>query len=312
MKPPRVSVVLPTRDRRERLRRALAGVAAQTFRDFDLWIVDDASVDGTADELGGDRLGASFPRLAEAHVLRNEVPAGAAAARNRALEQCAGELIAFLDDDDCWTPEYLERQVAHLDRHPEAAASHARHIEVDQSGRSRHPDLRPLFHYDDPLLHLVTESPIHTLSAVVCRRETVTRAGLLDPQLAIVHDLDWYARILLRGGSLSPLPGPPLLTRRLPGGLIGDHHRWLAEEQSLITRLVGQSPLCAARERQIRAHRNLFFARIGLARGDLGFAVRRLSAALLQAPARTLQIAVRRLSRNLRPRIGVVPSETMR
>ena len=310
MKCARVSVVIPTRERLAQLRRALAGVERQTFRDFEVWVVDDGSTDGTPEYLQRSRLGSDYPGIPSIRALINERPAGAAAARNRVLDHARGELVAFLDDDDVWLPEYLERQIANLDRHPDATASYAPHMEVDRRGRHTRPDLQPLFDYDSTLLHLMTESPIHTLSALVCRREAFDRIGRLDEGLSVVHDLDWYARLVLSGGRLIPLPGAPLLEREIPGGLVSGVHRWFEEERAVLHRVLRDRPACARHQRQIRAHRALFFARLALARKDYGFAAARLFEAFSGAPVRSLQIVARRLSRNLRPRELPAPHAT--
>ena len=301
MKACRVSVVIPTRNRIDKLRRALASVDQQTFRDFDVWVVDDGSTDRTTQYLRQDRLHEDYPDIPSINVLVNDQPLGAAAARNQALDRACGELIAFLDDDDAWLPDYLERQVANLDCHPDASASYAGYTEVDQQGRYSRPDVRPLFHYDCPLLHLVTESFVHTLSVVVCRRETFDRIGQLDDKLGIVHDMDWYARLLMSDGTIIPVAGSSLVRREIPGGLVTRYHEWFEEEQSVLSRVFRQSRECARREGHVRAHRALVFARLGIARGDYSFAVRRLFEALWEAPVRSMQIILLRLSRNLRP-----------
>lgn len=300
-RPRRVSVVIPTRNRLEKLRRALAAVDRQTFRDFDVWIVDDGSTDGTARYLRQGSLREEYPGISSINVRVNERPVGAAAARNRALDRARGELIAFLDDDDIWLPDYLKEQVASLDSHPDASASFAAHTEVDPQGRHSRPDVRPLLHYDCPLLHMVTESFIHTLSVFVCRREAFDRVGPLDDRLGIVHDIDWYARLLLSGGTIVPVAGSSLVRREIPGGLVTRHREWFEEEQSWLSRVFGQSRECARRQGCVRAHRALFFARLGMGRKDYSFAVRRLFEAFRVAPIRSIQIAFLRLSRNLRP-----------
>ena len=98
---PRFTVVLPTHDRAALLPRAVASVLGQTWTDFELLIVDDGSRDATTE------VTATFedPRV---RVLRRDSPAGAAAARNLAIRQARGELVAFLDDDDEYLPAFLE------------------------------------------------------------------------------------------------------------------------------------------------------------------------------------------------------------
>src|SRR4051794_9011163 len=101
---PEVSVVIPTRDRRHLLETTLAAALNQREVDYEVIVVDDGSGDGTATELAaiGD------PRL---RVLRNGASQGVSAARNRAIAEARAPWIAFLDDDDVWSPELLRRQL---------------------------------------------------------------------------------------------------------------------------------------------------------------------------------------------------------
>ena len=294
----RVSVVIPTRNRLDKLRRALASVDRQSYRDFEVWLVDDGSSDGTGDFLGSGELTRGYPNIPSIHVLTNEVGGGAAAARNRALKQLGGDLIAFLDDDDVWLPEFLARQVAYLDRNPGTAVACAPFVEVDAGGRSRQPDLQPLFHYASPLIHLLTEAFVHTMSILVCRRSVFTDIGLLDERLRVVHDWEWYARLLLSGAAITATGGTALVGRDAQGGLVSRHRDWYREERHVLERIAGDSREVARALRQIRAHRALLFARIALRRGDTAFAAVRLGEALWTAPLRSLNILFRRLSRN--------------
>jgi glycosyltransferase involved in cell wall biosynthesis len=111
MSAPVVSVVIPTYNRAHVIGDAVASVMAQTFRQFELVVVDDGSTDGTAEILAS----ISDPRL---RAIR-QANAGAAAARNAGVRAARGTLISFLDSDDLWKPDKLEREVAFLDRHPE-------------------------------------------------------------------------------------------------------------------------------------------------------------------------------------------------
>lgn len=113
VKDPLISVVLPTRNRPGRLPGALSSVLGQTYRRLEVLVVDDASAMPAEQVIG--QAGCADPRI---HVLRFEQPVGASAARNAAFKQAAGDVIAFLDDDDEWKPHKLERQVCFLQDHP--------------------------------------------------------------------------------------------------------------------------------------------------------------------------------------------------
>ncbi len=107
---PRVSIVMPTYNRADTLLRAVESVRAQTFQDWELVLVDDGSTDATRDVLAG----VTDPRV---RVFSQE-NRGVGGARNRAFEEVRGDLIAFLDSDDAWTPHHLRMAVAFFGAHP--------------------------------------------------------------------------------------------------------------------------------------------------------------------------------------------------
>jgi teichuronic acid biosynthesis glycosyltransferase TuaG len=102
---PAVSVIIPAYNAEAFLARAIRSVEAQSFRDFEIVVIDDGSTDGTAEVAQG------FSSVR--YVLGSH--GGEAAARNRGLEEARSELVAFVDADDEWLPEKLARQVAFMD-----------------------------------------------------------------------------------------------------------------------------------------------------------------------------------------------------
>jgi glycosyltransferase involved in cell wall biosynthesis len=106
-----VSVILPTRNRADLLPRAIASVLAQTYRNLELIVVNDASSDNTREVLEG----ISDPRLS---VIHREVNKGASAARNAGIAIARGEFVAFQDDDDVWLVDKLQEQVSALQSAP--------------------------------------------------------------------------------------------------------------------------------------------------------------------------------------------------
>ena len=108
---PLVSVIIPTRNRVEMLCRAVNSVLSQTFDNLECIVVDDESHDNTEKVINSfedDRL----------KYFRHEKNKGASAARNTGIRQSQGEFIAFLDDDDEWLDEKLEKQVNLLENLP--------------------------------------------------------------------------------------------------------------------------------------------------------------------------------------------------
>ena len=104
--PPAVSVVIPVYNRAHSVRPTLRSVQEQTFADFECIVVDDGSKDG--DELRGVVEALGDPRF---RYVRRE-NGGASAARNTGVGEARGKVVAFLDSDDRWLPEKLERDIA--------------------------------------------------------------------------------------------------------------------------------------------------------------------------------------------------------
>lgn len=188
----RVSVIMPAYNAAAYLAEALDSVLSQTFADWEILIGDGGSTDGTAAIVEerrrtlGDRLRFfSRPNL------------GIAAARNLAIRESTGELLAFLDADDVWLPQRLERGIAALDAQPEVGLLHSRVRRMDRQGRPLAPPPElPLKYVSGRIAgHLYTRrSHILTLT-VLLRRACVDRAGLFDEQTPLTEDRDMWFRV---------------------------------------------------------------------------------------------------------------------
>jgi len=110
-----ISIIMPCRDAGQYLKEALDSVLSQTWTNWELIAVDDASQDETAFIL--KTFSAREPRL---KTLTVQTPCGAGRARNMALDLIRGRYVAFLDSDDFWLPEKLEVQLAYMRRHEPA------------------------------------------------------------------------------------------------------------------------------------------------------------------------------------------------
>ena len=108
---PKVSVIIPTHNRSAFLRSSIISVLNQTFQNFEIIIIDDASEDDTREVI------TSFNE-ARIRGIHNQASKGAAGSRNIGVTNAQGEYIAFLDDDDEWLPAKLERQARLLDNSP--------------------------------------------------------------------------------------------------------------------------------------------------------------------------------------------------
>ncbi len=187
---PTVSVIIPTYNRRAYVQEAIDSVLAQTYTDYEIIVIDDGSTDGTGEALR--------ERYGDKIIYEWQENQGESVARNRGIALAQGEYIAFLDSDDLWLPEKLEKQVAYLEEHPEVGAVACQALLVDSHGEPL-PGCA-IQGVDIALGDLTTESlalvcAIHNASMVVVRRSIVVGVGGFDSEIQHGEDWDLYIRI---------------------------------------------------------------------------------------------------------------------
>lgn len=179
-----ISVIIPTRNRRELLLRAIDSVLRQTHGELEIIVVDDASDDGTQSavlDLHEERV--QYVRLPERQ--------GACAARNRGVDMARGEFIAFQDSDDVFHPDKLEKQLAYLmETGADVVACAMNRIGADGGATVFPPDAQ-----DRPLPY--EELLLENLCSTQCLlgRAEVFRAVRFDPELPRLQDWDLMLRI---------------------------------------------------------------------------------------------------------------------
>ena len=184
----RVSVIIPTYNRAALVREAVASVLAQSFRDFEVVVVDDGSSDHTVEALA--------PYAAPVRLRGRESRGGVSAARNTGIAAAQGEWLAFLDSDDLWLPEKLARQMAYLAEHPERQICQTeetwvrRGVRVNQPRTHRKIGGRLFF----PSMERCMVSP----SAVLLHRRLIELHGGFDEDLPAAEDYDLWLRLSWR------------------------------------------------------------------------------------------------------------------
>jgi glycosyltransferase involved in cell wall biosynthesis len=134
---PKVTFFMPVYNRAHTIRESLDSVLAQTFKDFELLLIDDGSTDDSAAIIESY----DDPRI---RLLRHEQNQGIPKTRNEGLREAAGEYLALLDSDDLAHPRRLEKQVRVLDENPRLAAVGSWLKTIDESGRPKGILLRPV------------------------------------------------------------------------------------------------------------------------------------------------------------------------
>lgn len=129
-----VSIIMPSYNTGKFIANSIKSVIAQTYSDWELIIVDDASTDNTDEvvKMFTEPAEVSAPKI---RYLKNNHNRGAAVSRNRALREACGKWIAFLDSDDLWAPDKMEKQIAFMKKHG-YAFSYTRYTEIDENGNS--------------------------------------------------------------------------------------------------------------------------------------------------------------------------------
>lgn len=201
---PKVSVVIPTYNRADKVSATVESVLAQTFSDLEVIVVDDGSSDDTEQVLRqafGDRI-----------RYYAQVNQGVSVARNKGIEEARGEWIAFLDSDDRWERDKLEWQFKALDQFGQCAGCYT------DIRFFNHPETRSLFQMaaedgcrhegmmgvnPDVLQRLVRPGGagmVVCLSSLLARADLVRRTGGFDPHLLYSQDSEFMFRLAMLTG----------------------------------------------------------------------------------------------------------------
>ena len=189
MTQPLVSVIVPAYNAQITLPATIESIRRQTLQHFELIVIDDGSTDGTVECVQRIR----DPRM-RVFSYPND---GLAAARNRGIEKSHGEFITFIDGDDLWTPDKLERQVERLQRHPKAAAAYSWTAFIDDRGRFLFAK-EPSWSEGDVYSELLRECFVASGSNVLVRRSSVEIVGPFDTTLAAAQDWEFCLRLAAR------------------------------------------------------------------------------------------------------------------
>ncbi len=184
---PLVSVIIPTYNRRERVLEAIHSVLSQSYKSFELTVVDDGSEDGTREALAGygGRLNYIFQE--------NQGPSSA---RNRGIREAGGELISFLDSDDLWLGDKLRRQVALMEENPEARVCYTEEVWI-RNGRRVNP-MKKHAKLSGDIFERALELCIVSPSSAMLRRELLLEVGGFDEELPLCEDYDLWLRVASR------------------------------------------------------------------------------------------------------------------
>ncbi|MDX1411266.1 MAG: glycosyltransferase, partial [Nitrospirales bacterium] len=188
---PKVTVIIPVFNGQRYIREALNSVFTQTYRNYEIVIVDDGSKDGSLVILDGfgDRI-----------QLIQQANHGQAEARNAGIKRATGKYVAFLDQDDVWYPSKLERQVALLEADSEAVMVHCDMDSIDENGnviqQSVTSSTRMSPQKGLTMTRLFGWDPCIYPSTMLIRRTAIDRIGGFDPEIPWYgEDIDLMLRL---------------------------------------------------------------------------------------------------------------------
>jgi glycosyltransferase involved in cell wall biosynthesis len=218
-----VSVIIAAYQAANTITRTLTSIAGQTLRPKEVVVVDDGSTDGTFKAANAE---AANMNGIELRVFRTEGNQGAGAARNRAIEEATGVYLAFLDADDEWLPEKLERTLSHFDRGDYVLVAHD-YVTGNDDEAAPHECEKRFLESGDAFVNLYRKGYIAS-SSVVVRRDAVIAAGGYDPGLRNAQDFElWLALTRIQGRKFLVFGEPLLRYHPGPGGIMSHTQRRL-------------------------------------------------------------------------------------
>ena len=195
---PAISVIIPSYNRANLLKETLESVFAQTYTDYEVLVIDDGSTDNTEEVVSALLADNSEWQCKVRYIKQPNV--GVSAARNHGIFEARGEWIAFLDSDDLWFPEKLEKQMAFIDEHPFAGAvcspAHAYQdgqVVKDDKGEP----VRPWAERETSVMpfELFTSRNHVWTSSVLVRKTVLYKTGLFEGGLKIGEDYVLWVKI---------------------------------------------------------------------------------------------------------------------
>ena len=180
----KISVIIPTFNRSKTIFRAIDSILKQTYKPYEIIVVDDGSTDGTKNLVIN-----KYPSIKYFYQSNN----GVSKARNKGLHESKGEWIAFLDSDDEWLPKKLQEQKKNLEQNPTTFISHTNEIWIRNGVRVNQMKKHQKFggYIFDKCLEFCRMSP----SSIMIHRKVFEDVGNFDEDLLVCEDYDLWIRV---------------------------------------------------------------------------------------------------------------------
>ncbi len=194
---PSVSVIIPTYNRANLLERAIRSVLAQTYRDFEIIVVDDASTDNTQ-----EMLKEKLKQEIDTDILRyikNEINMERSRSRNKGMEVAKGKYIALLDDDDIWLPEHLEFSIDFLQTNEDVGCIFTNFflipLKFPSNARLMFTNIQTT--KDNLYRKFCITGKIGSPSTAVLRKSIYERLGGFNTEISVFEDREFFSRVAM-------------------------------------------------------------------------------------------------------------------
>jgi glycosyltransferase involved in cell wall biosynthesis len=311
-----VSVVVPAYNVEQYIEECLNSILAQTYRNFEVLVINDGSTDGTEEKVSAFR----DRRI----ILINQRNRGLAGARNTGARRACGEYVAFLDSDDRWHPDKLKLHVEHLDNNPMVGVSYSQSAFINAQGMPmryrQRPKLKGISSKD-----VFLRNPVGNGSAPVLRSKTLQDIAYVpDGDLSLAEyyfdesfrqseDIECWLRIALTTDWKFEGIGLPLTEYRVnDGGLSAALDKQLASWERVVAKTsIYAGDFVAKNVDAARAYQLRYLARRAVRSNDPIRALSLISRSmisypgiLLEEPGRTLATLLAAILRGVMPEVG--------
>jgi len=186
---PKVSIIIPCFNASATIGETLASIKKQTFKDFEVIVVNDGSTDDT-----NHILASHAEKLKSSLKIINQTNQGQTVAKNVGIRNSQGQFIAFLDSDDLWAPEKLEYQLAYMEPRPHLALCYTEGILINEKGDKIGVVNASSAHRGKCFDKLLVRNNI-VASSVLIKREILDMVGLFDEDFKACENWDMWIRI---------------------------------------------------------------------------------------------------------------------
>ena len=261
---PLVSVIVPAYNVTEFIGEAIDSVLAQTFTDYEIIVVNDGSPDTEALER------VLAPYMSRIVYIKQE-NRGVSGARNTAIKAARGPLLAFLDADDTWLPNYLEVQVAGIQADPSIDVLYPNVMMFGGASEDGEEFMISCPSSGEVTFERLIAQECNVSNCSIARREALVRAGLFDESLRSAEDFDLWLRVVKQGGRIAYHRHVLARYRRRSGSLTADPI-WLNQHAIQVLDKIKQvMELTPAERATVDLHQRRFQALLSFYEGKRAF-----------------------------------------